>query len=187
MPPETSQTPRRTADACDVAGPAGTPAPYPAQAVHPGRQRTNRPTSRPAIDLAAAPRRPRNQPSRLLRRTMRAAARRSILAVAFALLALPAEARAGSYDVVTCNASGAGGLNHSWAPTYTALNQPPRPEMYDVYDDCSGARGQGGLVANSHNGNSEWGNAPFLTGGVWMFAAPAGTTITHITVWRHAF
>ena len=56
--------------------------------------------------------------------------------------------------------------------------------MFDVYDDCAGAAG--GLVANSHNGNAEYGNAPALTGGVWLLAAPAGTMITHATVWRHA-
>src|SRR4051794_39040929 len=106
------------------------------------------------------------------------------LLVIVALLWAPAAAHAGTYDVVSCNAPGAGGVNRSWAPTYTAINQPPRPEMYDVYDDCAGAAH--GLVANSHNGNAEYGNAPFLTGGVWMFSAPAGTTITHATVWRHA-
>jgi hypothetical protein len=112
--------------------------------------------------------------------------RRALLLASAALLAAPAAADAGSYDVVSCNAPGAGGVNRAWVATYSAINQPPRPEMYDVYDDCSGAQGQGGLVANSHNGNAEYGNAPFLTGGVWQFNAPAGTVISHVTVWRHA-
>ena len=115
---------------------------------------------------------------------MRAARKRLAGLAAAAFFAVPVAAHAGTYDVVTCNAPGAGGVNRSWTPEYTAFQGAAHPEMYDVFDDCAGA--QGGLVANSHNGNAEYGNAPFLTGGVWRFSAPAGTTISHITLWRHA-
>jgi hypothetical protein len=104
-----------------------------------------------------------------------------VLAAAVAALVAPAAAHAGTYDVVACNAPGAGGANNSWAGQFTSFNNQPEPQNYDIYDSCRGA--EKGLVARTHVGGS--GNAGFLTGAAWTFTAPAGTTITRVTVWRY--
>jgi hypothetical protein len=109
--------------------------------------------------------------------------RRTVIAALAAALLVPATASAGRYDVVACNAPGAGGVNHSWTGTATSFNAAPQPEVYDIFDDCRGA--ERGLVARTHVGGSDL--ARFLTGAAWIFDAPAGTTISRVTVWRYGF
>ena len=105
--------------------------------------------------------------------------------LAAAFFALPAAAHAGTYDVVSCNAPGAGGVNRVVGADRTPRSTGRRARRCTTSTTTARAPA-GGLVANSHNGNAEYGNAPPLTGGVWLFTAPAGTMITHATVWRHA-
>jgi hypothetical protein len=108
--------------------------------------------------------------------------RTAVTALAAAML-WPAAAAAGTYDVVSCNAPGAGGVNNAWTPAFTHFGNGPHPEAYDLYDDCRGT--ERGLVARSHVGGE--GNARFLTGAAWQFDAPAGTVISRVTVWRHGW
>jgi hypothetical protein len=67
----------------------------------------------------------------------RAGMRLALAAVAVGLL-WPAAAAAGTYDVVSCNAPGAGGVNGAWTPAFTHFGNGPHPEAYDLYDDCRG-------------------------------------------------
>lgn len=114
---------------------------------------------------------------------MRTAGRRwAVAAVAAGLLA-PAPAAAGTYDVVSCNAPGAGGVNNAWSGQFTSFNNDPEPQYFDVIDDCRG--GEGGLIARSKIGGE--GRAGFLRGAGWIFDAPAGTVITRATIWRWGF
>ncbi len=110
--------------------------------------------------------------------------RRAWMLVLTVGLLWPATASAGTYDVVACNAPGAGGVNNSWTGQATGFgpNAPPQPQNYEIFDDCAGARGEKGLVARSAVGGDQ--PAGFLTGASWQFIAPAGTQITRITVWR---
>jgi hypothetical protein len=110
--------------------------------------------------------------------------RRTATAVLGLALLAPAPASAGTYDVVACNAPGAGGVNNSWTGQATGFgaNAPPEPQYFDIFDDCSGARGERGLVARTAVGGD--GLVSFLRGASYQFTAPAGTQITRITVWR---
>jgi hypothetical protein len=102
-----------------------------------------------------------------------------VLIVVLALLA-PAGARAGTYDVVSCRAPGAGGVNLAWEAAYGAFDTPT-PEQFDVYAECPGARtfllarskAQAGIVAY-------WAHSAYF-----RFEAPQGTTITRLRLWRH--
>jgi hypothetical protein len=114
---------------------------------------------------------------------MRLAGTRTVLVAAAAAMLWPAAATAGTYDVVSCNAPGAGGVNNAWTPAFTHFGNGPHPEAYDLFDDCRGT--ERALVARSHVGGE--GNARFLTGAAWEFAAPAGTVISRVTVWRHGW
>jgi hypothetical protein len=103
--------------------------------------------------------------------------------VGIALLALavaPAGARAGTYDVVSCDAPGARGVNHSL--TYAATSFDPQYAgqvggWYEGDGSCAG-----GLVARSRTVDGTV--AKWLTGASWIFNAPAGTEVVGLSSWR---
>jgi len=94
--------------------------------------------------------------------------RSTVLAAVTASLLGPGAAHAGSYQVVSCNAPGADGVNRAWVGGPNAFNRAPEPQNYDVYDDCRGP--ERGLVARTQVGGS--GNAGFLTGARLAPSAP---------------
>ena len=86
-------------------------------------------------------------------------------------------ARAGTYDVVSCGAPGAGGVNRAWRPEASAYPpNAPDPASYVIADQCP--------AQLSIQTAAPAGNAPFLTGGNWIFDAPAGTRLTRLETWR---
>jgi hypothetical protein len=103
-----------------------------------------------------------------------------VLGAASALVAALAAAPgawAGTYDVVSCGAPGAAGVNRAWVPEFGGFGSvPPDPSSYQVVDRCPGD-----LLAQSA---PPPGNAPFLTSGNWVFTAPSGTRITRLETWR---
>jgi hypothetical protein len=106
----------------------------------------------------------------------------ALVATALALLA-PAAARAGTYDVVSCRAPGAGGVNHAWEAAYGAWGTPNAgvAGMFDVYMECPGQRTF--LLARSRAASgveAHWGHAAYL-----RFEAPPQTTISRLRIWRH--
>jgi len=98
-------------------------------------------------------------------------------ALAAAACAAPA-ASAGTYDVVSCGAPGAGDVNLAWVPEFGGFppSVPPDPSSYQLADRCLGDL----LVQSS----SEADNARFLTGASWVITAPSGTRITRLETWR---
>ena len=97
-----------------------------------------------------------------------------------AVLAVPAGAQAGTYDVVSCNAPGANGRNNSL--TYTATSYDPQYNSvvggwYEADTSCDG-----GLIARSRTVDGT--QARWLTSAQWSFDAPAGTEITAVSSWR---
>ncbi len=87
---------------------------------------------------------------------------------------------AGTYDVVSCRAPGAGGVNSAWAPLLSALDGSQQPEGFDLIYDCPGASSQ--LVARSAARAGQ--DAFWLHSANHHFTAPAGTAITKLVIWR---
>ena len=105
-----------------------------------------------------------------------------LVAAALTLLA-PAVAQAGTYDVVSCRAPGAGGVNHAWEAAYGAYGAPDPSVagMFDVYTECPGPRTF--LLARS---KAQPGIAAFWAHSAYFhFNAPTGTTISRLRIWRH--
>jgi len=112
---------------------------------------------------------------------MRTVVRVTVLAAGLALLA-PAGARAGTYDVVSCNAPGAGGVNHSLSYAPTSFDPQYNGQVGGWYEgDGSCADG---LIARSRTIDGTV--AKWLTGGNWIFNAPAGTEVVALSSWRFA-
>jgi hypothetical protein len=105
-----------------------------------------------------------------------------LVAAALALLA-PAVAQAGTYDVVSCRAPGAGGVNSAWEAQYGAWGNPnPGVEgMFDLFAECPGERTF--LLARSRAQRGIGAN--FLHSAFFRFDAPADTAITKLRMWRH--
>jgi hypothetical protein len=104
----------------------------------------------------------------------------ALVVLATAAVGVPA-ASAGTYDVVSCGAPGAGGINRAWGGEASGFqsgstNIPPDPSSYVIADQC----GTQLLIQTA----PPPANAPFLTGGNWTFDAPAGTRITRLETWR---
>jgi hypothetical protein len=105
---------------------------------------------------------------------------RIVVLVSFAALLTPAGAQAGTYDVVSCRAPGAGGVNHSL--TYSAFSVDPQYNgaaagWYEADSTCAD-----GLVARSRTVDGTF--ARWLTGAGWSFTAPEGTDIVSVASWR---
>lgn len=107
---------------------------------------------------------------------------RIVVLIGLSALGAPASARAGTYDVVSCRAPGAGGVNGAWEPGYGAYPNPdPEPGQFDVIQECPGPRTF--LLARSKEGNGVdafWAHSAYL-----RFDAPPGTTIARARLWRH--
>ena len=113
------------------------------------------------------------------------AAARLATVVAVAAMLVAAPARAGTYEVVSCNAPGAAGENHSWAlePYNSAGKTVPDASNFTVVGDdavnCSPTVGIGFNPSFAHNA------LRVDDGAGWTFRAPAGTLVRRVTVWRH--
>ena len=93
---------------------------------------------------------------------------------------------AGTYDVVSCNAPGAGGINRAWKPEYGGFDDPnatppihipPDPSSYQLANQCPTQL----FVSSAPPDGTA---APFLTSGNWVLTAPAGNRITRLETWR---
>jgi hypothetical protein len=102
-----------------------------------------------------------------------------IVVVAATLLAAAPAASAGTYNVVSCGAPGAGGVNRAWRAEFGGFppNVQPEPSAYQVLDQCPT---QLFISSAPPDGTT----APFLTSGNWVFDAPAGTRLTRLETWR---
>src|SRR3954447_8317110 len=102
-------------------------------------------------------------------------------ALAATTLGVPV-ARAGTYDVVSCNAPGAGGVNNSWSWGVEAFGSSVSgddPDHFAVTGSCSSPTGlRGG--SNPSASASRWGLI-----GRFKFVAPAGTDVRRVTLWRY--
>jgi hypothetical protein len=98
----------------------------------------------------------------------------SLAAVVVILFAVPASAPAGTYEVVSCGAPGAGGVNRAWqiAPDFTDAYWDLRPSCPNL-EALSEPRA--GVVA------------PYFTGAGYQLVAPAGTTLDKMVIWRHGY
>jgi hypothetical protein len=108
---------------------------------------------------------------------------RVVVSLALAASALaPASARAGTYDVVSCRAPGANGGNLAWKPEYGAYPNPdPRPDQFDVVQECPGPRTFLLARAKAQDGvDAFWAHSAYF-----RFDAPPATTISRIRLWRH--
>jgi hypothetical protein len=88
----------------------------------------------------------------------------TLLAVA---CATPRSAVAGGYDVIACNPSLAGGVNHSWTPVADA--------GMTAYTDCPS--GQGIMARSVYDGAA----SGFLQGAYMILDAPPGTSVDSIS------
>ena len=102
-----------------------------------------------------------------------------IVVVAATMLAAVPAASAGTYNVVSCGAPGAGGVNRAWRAEFGGFppNVEPEPSAYQVLDQCPAQ-----LFVSSAPPDGT--TAPFLTSGNWVFDAPAGTRLTRLETWR---
>jgi hypothetical protein len=109
-----------------------------------------------------------------------------LVALVAALLILPSAARAGTYDVVSCNTplGEGGGINRAWtietynragkaAPPASSFSSPASVEKCDT---------PAGLLLNSLSGPA---TVRVDDGAGFTFRAPAGTTVRDISVWRY--
>jgi hypothetical protein len=104
-----------------------------------------------------------------------------MVVVAATMLAAVPVASAGTYDVVSCGAPGAGGINRAWRPEAGGFDDgtvhvDPDPASYLISDQCPSQL----LIQTA----APPGNARFLTGGSWIFDAPAGNRVTRLETWR---
>ena len=100
--------------------------------------------------------------------------------IAATMLAGAPSASAGTYDVVSCRAPGASGVNSAWTPLLSALDGSQQPEGFDFIYACPGADSQ--LVARSAARPGQ--DAFWLHSANHHFVAPAGTAITKLVIWR---
>jgi hypothetical protein len=89
-------------------------------------------------------------------------------------------ALAGTYEVVSCRAPGANGVNSAWTPFLSALDGSQQPEAFEFFYDCPGAAGR--LYARSTARAGQ--DAFWLHSGNHHFQAPSGTAITKLVIWR---
>ncbi len=102
------------------------------------------------------------------------------VAVTSALAAAPA-ALAGTYEVRSCGAPGAGGANKSWAAGYTDLNGNGHPEQFNVVAQCPGSPSILAMQSKNAAGvDATWTSAGF-------FELNTGTDdlrLRELTLWR---
>ena len=97
-----------------------------------------------------------------------------VLLVVLAMLAAAAPAHAGTYDVVSCGAPGANGVNRAWqvARRSTTASSTSRPPAR------SSRRGRSGAPAST---------APNFTGAGFQLNAPAGAILDRMVIWRTGY
>ena len=105
----------------------------------------------------------------------------ALVVAATAVAGVPV-AVAGTYDVVSCGAPGAGGVNRAWQPEFGGFTDgtvtvPPDPSSYVIADQCPSQL----LISSAPPDGT---TAPFLTSGNWVFTAPSGNRITRLETWR---
>jgi hypothetical protein len=103
-----------------------------------------------------------------------------MVVVGATLLAAVPSASAGTYDVVSCRAPGGGGVNSAWTPLLSSFNSTTQPEGFDLVYDCPGAGSQ--LTARSAARAGQ--DAFWSHSANHHFAAPPGTAITKLVIWR---
>jgi hypothetical protein len=105
-----------------------------------------------------------------------------LVVVGAALLTGAPTAMAGTYDVVACNAPGANGVNNSWSWSVGTLNNSTTPDDQSKYALLGSCASPTGLSSSSKPAQDRvrWGT--FANFG---FAAPAGTDITRVVLWRY--
>lgn len=94
--------------------------------------------------------------------------------VALALPACAAPASAGTYDVVSCGAPGAGGVNRAWA-------------VYPGFDDNYWEITAGCPTLKATSEPRPGVVAPYFTGAGFHAVAPSGTILDKMVVWRHGY
>jgi hypothetical protein len=103
-----------------------------------------------------------------------------VVVVAATVLASAPAASAGTYNVVSCRAPGAGGVNAAWTPFLSSFNSTAQPEAFSFESTCPGASGQLSARSAAHAGQvAFWSHSGSL-----RFTAPPGTSITKLIVWR---
>ncbi len=94
---------------------------------------------------------------------------------AIAALAGAGPAQAGSYDVVSCGAPGAGGVNHAWR----ALAFDDR--FWNVTPRCPALS----VTSEPSPGNAT--RIPNWEGAGFELVAPPGALLDHVTIWRYGY
>jgi hypothetical protein len=108
---------------------------------------------------------------------------RAVLGTAALSLLAPAGAQAGTYDVVSCRAPGADGVNRAWTVGYGAYpsHSLAEPTKFDVVQECPGARTFLLARSTAQDGiEAGWARSAFL-----RFDAPPSSVISKIQLWRH--
>ena len=98
----------------------------------------------------------------------------TILLAALGALAVAAPAQAGTYDVVSCGAPGAGGVNRAWqvSPGFDDA-------FYDIAPSCPE------LLACSERRAGV--TAPYFTSAGFELVAPAGAVLDKMVIWRTGY
>lgn len=106
------------------------------------------------------------------------------LVTAALVLVLTAPAWAGTYDVVTCDPSRAGGVNNAWSVgPVTTFGRPTTPDDAAGFS-VTGSCASGGLTIRAGTGQS------FAIWGNWqdfVFRAPEGAQIVKLALWRDGY
>ena len=87
-------------------------------------------------------------------------------------LALAGSAQAGTYDVVSCGAPGAGGVNRAWTNEIVG----DRRQLQRLRLRLGAAR---------RHARAPAGRRPLFNGVNWTFTAPAGTQVSKLVTWRY--
>jgi hypothetical protein len=95
-------------------------------------------------------------------------------AAVVALLGGPAEAPAGTYDVVSCGAPGAGGVNRAWQVA---------PDLDDRFWDIDATCPELSAWSERRAGVM----APNFSGAGFQLVAPAGTVLDKMVIWRTGY
>jgi hypothetical protein len=96
------------------------------------------------------------------------------LVVAVAALAGAGPASAGTYDVVSCGAPGANGVNRAWQ-VWPGFDD----RYYDIAPSCP--------ELSAWSERSPGVTAPFFTGTGFHLTAPAGATLDRMVIWRTGY
>jgi hypothetical protein len=97
-----------------------------------------------------------------------------VLVVVAAVLGAPRPASAGTYDVVSCGAPGAGGVNRAWT-LYPGFDD----RFWEITPNCPTL----GATSEPRPGVT----APFFTGAGYHAVAPRGAILDRMVIWRHGY